>query len=133
MESLLEMRPSVLAFSTSFCTMAEGTQLVAEFVVFPLAMVFLAARCFTRIYKSAPGGYAREEQEAEIDNGGGGGEKELVNSTNPHYPFIYLLGEGTWAKTWQKERKRQPTNGQENKKLPRYPRNSSRSLRVTYS
>jgi hypothetical protein len=55
MESLLEIRPSVLAFSTSFCMMAEGTQLVAEFVVFPLAMVFLAARCFTRIYKSAPG------------------------------------------------------------------------------
>jgi hypothetical protein len=55
MESLLEMRPSVLAFSTSFCTMAEGTQLVAEVVVFPLAMVFLDARCFTRIYQSTPG------------------------------------------------------------------------------
>jgi hypothetical protein len=120
MESLLEMRPSVLAFSTSFCTMAEGTQLVAEFVVFPLATVFLAARCFTRIYKSAPRGYAREKQEAEIDNGGGR-EKELVNSTNPHYPFIYLLGEGTWAETWRKERKRQPTNGQRDIKLPRYP------------
>jgi hypothetical protein len=132
MESLLEMRPSVLAFSTSFCTMAEGTQLVAEFVVFPLAMMLLAARCFMRIYKSAPRGYAREEQEAEIDNGGGG-EKELVNSTNLHYPFIYLLGEGTWAETWQKERKRQPTNGQENTKLPRYPRNGLRSIRVTYS
>jgi hypothetical protein len=48
-ESLLEMRLSVLAFSTSFCVMAERTQLVAE-VVFPLAMVFLDARCFTRIY-----------------------------------------------------------------------------------
>jgi hypothetical protein len=82
MESLLEMRSSVLAFSTSFYMMAEDTQLVAEFVVFSLAMVFLAARCFTCIYKSALGGYAREEQEAEIDNGGGGGEKELVNSTN---------------------------------------------------
>jgi hypothetical protein len=82
MESLLEMRPSVLAFSTSFCAMAEDTQLVAE-VVFPLAMVFLVARCFTRINQSALGGYAREEKEAEIDNGGGGGEKELVNSTNP--------------------------------------------------
>jgi hypothetical protein len=133
MESLLEMRPSVLALSTSFCTIAEGTQLVAEFVVFPLVMVFLAARCFTRIYRSAPGGYAQEEQEAEIDNGSGGGEKELVNSTNPHYPFIYLLGEGTWAETWRKERKRQPTNRQENTKLPRYPRNGSRSIRVTYS
>jgi hypothetical protein len=31
----------------------RGTQLVAEFVVFPLAMVFLTPRCFTRIYKSA--------------------------------------------------------------------------------
>jgi hypothetical protein len=121
MESLLEIRPSVLAFSTSFCTMVEGTQLVAEFVVFPLAMVFLAARCFTRIYKSTPGSYAREEQETEIDNGGGGGEKELVNSKDPHYRFIYLLGERTWAETWRKKRKRQPTNGQENTKLPRYP------------
>jgi hypothetical protein len=133
MESLLEMRPSILAFSTSFCTMAEGTQLVTEFVVFPLAMVFLAARCFTRIYKSALGGYAREEQETEIDNGGGDGEKELVNSKDPHYPFIYLLGEGTWPETWRKERKRQPTNGQENTKLLRYPRNGSCSIRVTYS
>jgi hypothetical protein len=82
MESLLEMRPSVLAFSTSFFAMAEDTQLVTE-VVFPLAMVFLVARCFTRIYQSALGGYAREKKETEIDNGDGGGEKELVNSTNP--------------------------------------------------
>jgi hypothetical protein len=67
------------------------------------------------------GGYAREEKEAEIDNGGGGGEKELVNSTNPHYPFIYLLGEGTWAETWQKKRKRQPTNGQRNSKITALP------------
>jgi hypothetical protein len=41
--------------------------------------------------KLAPGGYAREEQEAEISNGGGGGEKELVNSKDPHYPFIYFF------------------------------------------
>jgi hypothetical protein len=93
MESLLEMRLSVLAFSTSFCT-------IVEVVVFPSAMVFLDARCFMRIYQSVPGGYAQEEKEAEIDNGGGGREKELVYSTNPHYPFIYLLGEGTWAETW---------------------------------
>jgi hypothetical protein len=111
MESLLEMRSSVLAFSTSFCTMAEGTQLVVEVVAFPLAMLFFAVRRFTRIYESVPGGYAREEQDAEIDNGGSGREKELVNSTNTHSPLIYLLGEGTWAETWQKERKRQPTNG----------------------
>jgi hypothetical protein len=71
MESLLEMRPSVLAFSTSFCRIAEGIQLVAEFVAFPLVILLLDARCFTRIYKSAPGGYAREEQEAKIGNGGG--------------------------------------------------------------
>jgi hypothetical protein len=72
MESLPEMRPSVLAFSTSFFMMAEVTQLVAEFA-FPLVMVFLVARCFTRIYQSALGGYTREEKEAEIDNGGDGG------------------------------------------------------------
>jgi hypothetical protein len=81
------MRPSVLAFSTSFFVMAEVTQLVTE-VAFPLAMVFLVARCFTRIYQSALGGYARKEKEAEIDNGGGG-EKELVNSKNsPLSPYI---------------------------------------------
>jgi hypothetical protein len=79
------MRPSVLAFSTSFFMMAEVTQLVAEFA-FPLVMVCLVARCFTRIYQSAPGGYARKEKEAKIDNGGGGREKELVNSKFPHYP-----------------------------------------------
>jgi hypothetical protein len=89
----------------------EGTQLVAEFAL-PLVILFFAAKCFTRIYKSALGGYAGEEQGAEIDNGGGGRDKKLVNSTNPHSPLIYLLGEGTWADTWHKERKRQPTNGQ---------------------
>jgi hypothetical protein len=26
--------------------------------------------------------------------------------------FIYLLGEGLWAETWRKDRKRQSTNGQ---------------------
>jgi hypothetical protein len=88
MESLLEMRPSVLAFSTSFCAMAEGTQLVTEFVNFPLAILFFAARCFTRIYESMPGGYAREEQDAEIGNGGGG-EKELVKHyKSPLSPYI---------------------------------------------
>jgi hypothetical protein len=49
------MRPSVLAFPTSFCVMAERTQLVAEEF---LAMVFLVARCFTHIYHAALGGYA---------------------------------------------------------------------------
>jgi hypothetical protein len=49
MGSLLEMRLSVLAFSTSFCAVVERTQLVAEVIV-PLAMVLLDARCFTRIY-----------------------------------------------------------------------------------
>jgi hypothetical protein len=133
MESLLEMRPSVLALSSSFCVAAEGTQLVAELVAFPLAMLFFTARCFTRIYESTLRGYVCEEQVARIGNGGGGGEKELVNSTNPHSSLIYLLGEGTWAETWRKERKRQPTNGQRNTKLPRYPRNGTRLIRVTYS
>jgi hypothetical protein len=87
MESLTDMRPSVLAFSTSFFVMAEVTQLVAEFA-FSLVMVFLVARCFTRIYQSALGGYARSEKGAEIDNGGGG-EEELVNSKNPPLsPYI---------------------------------------------
>jgi hypothetical protein len=46
MESWAAMKPSTLAFSTSFFVMAERTQLVAEEV---LAMAFLVARCFTRI------------------------------------------------------------------------------------
>jgi hypothetical protein len=46
MESWAAMRPSALAFSTSFFVIADHTQLVAEEV---LAMVFLVARCFTRI------------------------------------------------------------------------------------
>jgi hypothetical protein len=57
------MKPSVRAFSTSFFVMAEVTQLVAVFD-FPLAKAFLVARCFTRIYQSAPGGYAQREKEA---------------------------------------------------------------------
>jgi hypothetical protein len=94
----------------------EGTHLVAEFA-FPLVILFFATKCFTRIHESALGGYAGEEQAAEIDNGGGGGDKELVNSTNPHSSLIYLLGEGTWADAWRTKRKRQPTNGQEKYKI----------------
>jgi hypothetical protein len=87
MESSTEMRPSVRAFSTSFFVMAEATQLVLE-VAFSLAMLFLVAWCFTRIYQSALGGCVRKEKGAEIDNGGGG-EKELVNSKNPPLsPYI---------------------------------------------
>jgi hypothetical protein len=85
MESLSEIRPSVLAFSTSFFMMTEVTQLVAEFA-FALVMVFLVARCFTRIYQSAFRGCAREETDAEIGNGGGDGEEELVNSKKPPLP-----------------------------------------------
>jgi hypothetical protein len=83
----------------------EGTQLVEEFAL-PLVILVFAARCFTCIYESTLLGYAIEEQGVEIDNGGGGRDKELVNSTNPHSPLIYLLSEGTWAHTWRKERKR---------------------------
>jgi hypothetical protein len=82
MESLLETRPSALALSNSFCVRVEGTQLVAEFAL-PLVILFFAAKCFTCIYEYALGGYTGEEQGAEIENGGGGGDKELVNSTNP--------------------------------------------------
>jgi hypothetical protein len=66
MEYWAEMRPSVLAFSTSFGMMAEHTQLVAEEF---LAMVFLVARCFTRIYHAMLGGYAewREEKRSAIE------------------------------------------------------------------
>jgi hypothetical protein len=45
MESCEAIRPSAVAFSTSFLVMVERTQLVAE----DLAMMLLVARCFTRI------------------------------------------------------------------------------------
>jgi hypothetical protein len=83
--------------------------------------LFFIAKCFTCIYESALGGYAGEEQRAEIDNGSGGGNKELVSSTNPHFPLIYLLSEGTWVETWSKERKRQPTNRQGKYKITALP------------
>jgi hypothetical protein len=50
MESLLETKPSALALFRSFCLKAEGTQLVAEFVTLPLAILFFFAKCFTRIH-----------------------------------------------------------------------------------
>jgi hypothetical protein len=44
-------------------------------------------------------------------------------------PFIYLLGEGSWAKTWRKDRKRQPTNGQKSCS----PLNGQKIVKVTVS
>jgi hypothetical protein len=79
------MRPSVRAFSTSFFVMAEVTQLVTAFD-FPLAMAFLVARCFTRIYQIHAWGLCTKGKGDKIDNGGGGREKELVNSKFPHDP-----------------------------------------------
>jgi hypothetical protein len=54
-------------------------------------MMFFTARCFMRIYRSTLRGYARKEQGTRIGNGGGSGDKELVNSINPQSPLIYLL------------------------------------------
>jgi hypothetical protein len=87
MESSAAMKPSALAFSTSFLVMVERTQLVAEV----LAMMLLVARCFTRIQHKALGGFAREEKTKEISNGGGGGN-ELVNSMIPHYAIYISSG-----------------------------------------
>jgi hypothetical protein len=63
--------------------------------------------------QSTPGSSMQKNRDAKISNGDGSREEELVNSKNPTLPFIYLLGEGTWAEKWRQERKRQPTNGQE--------------------
>jgi hypothetical protein len=79
------MRLSVRAFSTSFFVMAEVTQLVAAFD-FPLAMAFLLAKCFTRIYQICAWGLCTKGEGGKIGNGGGG-EKELVNSKIPHDPL----------------------------------------------
>jgi hypothetical protein len=85
------MRPSVRAFSTSFSEMAEVTQLVAAFN-FHLAMAFLLARCFTRIYQIYAWGLCTKEEGSKSDNGGGGREKELVNSKFPHDPLYISSG-----------------------------------------
>jgi hypothetical protein len=58
MESWAAMRPSALAFSTSFFVMAERTQFVAEV----LAMVLLVARCFTRIQYKVRSGTLHERR-----------------------------------------------------------------------
>jgi hypothetical protein len=53
-----------------------------------LAMVFLMAKCFTRIYHATLGGCVRTERREEIGNGGDRGN-ELANSKIPHYaPYI---------------------------------------------
>jgi hypothetical protein len=79
------MRPSARAFSTSFSEMAEVTQLVAAFA-FPLAMAFLLARCFTRIYQICAWGLCAKGEGSKSSNDSGGGEKELVNSKISHDP-----------------------------------------------
>jgi hypothetical protein len=58
MESSAAMRPSAVAFSTSFFVMVERTQLVAEV----LAMVLLVARCFTCIQYEERLGAMRERR-----------------------------------------------------------------------
>jgi hypothetical protein len=58
MESWVAMRPSAVAFSTSFLVMVERTQLVAEV----LAMVVLVARCFTRMQYEVRLGATRERR-----------------------------------------------------------------------
>jgi hypothetical protein len=68
--------------------MAEVTQLVTT-LDFSLAMAFLLARCFTRIYQICAWGLCTKGEGGKIDNGSGGGENELVNSKIPHYaPYI---------------------------------------------
>jgi hypothetical protein len=58
MESWAVMRPSAVAFSTSFLVMVDRTLLVAEV----LAMVLLVARCFTRIQHKARLGAPQERK-----------------------------------------------------------------------
>jgi hypothetical protein len=57
----------------------------------------------------------------DCSNDGGGRSEELVNRKNPTRPLIKLHDEGTWAETWRKEQKWQPTNGQENCKITALP------------
>jgi hypothetical protein len=82
---------------------------------------FLDAQCFTRIYNLGLGALCVKNTDVQIGNGGGGEEEELVNSKTLHSPHIYLLDEGTWGETWQAERKRQSTNGQEKIKITALP------------
>jgi hypothetical protein len=58
MESWAVMRPSAVAFSTSFLVMVERTQLVEEVLV----MMLFVARCFTRIQYEVRLGAVRERR-----------------------------------------------------------------------
>jgi hypothetical protein len=58
MESWAVMRPSAVAFSTSFLVMVVRTQLVAGV----LTMAFLVARCFTRIQHRVRSGAPQERK-----------------------------------------------------------------------
>jgi hypothetical protein len=88
----------------------------------PLGHLVLRRQMLHTHLRFALGGLCRRTTgHKDWNNGGGGGDKELVNSTNPHSPLIYLLGEGTRAKMWCKERKRQPTNGRGKYKITALP------------
>jgi hypothetical protein len=67
----------------------EGTQLVTVFAVFPLVILFFCARCFTRIYNLRMGAMQESRGAQRLNNGGGGGSDELVNSDFPPLsPYI---------------------------------------------
>jgi hypothetical protein len=133
MESLLEMRPSALAFSSSFCVKAEGTQLVAAFVVFPLAILFFAAKCFTRIYDLRSGAMQENSRMQRLQqwwrrrrHGAG---KKYKSSLSPNIPSQV---EERGLRRGANRGNGSPLTGGENTKLPRCPRNGSRSVKVTY-
>jgi hypothetical protein len=96
-------------------------------------MLFFAARCLMRIYESAPGGYAREEQNAEIGNGGSGGEKELVNSTNPHSPLYTFSVKERGLRHGERSESSSPLTGREIQNYRATHEMVRAQIKVTYS
>jgi hypothetical protein len=76
-------------------------------VIFFIAIWFLWARLFTRIYSSCDKGAAKKLGSAKVMQQWWRQKyNELVNSNSPTIPLRKLPNEGTWAATWHKKRKR---------------------------
>jgi hypothetical protein len=71
--------------------------------------------------QSTPGGSMRKDKYAEIGNGGGGGEEELVNSENPTLPLYTFSAKERGLRHGKRSGSGSPLTGRKNSKLPRYP------------
>jgi hypothetical protein len=79
-----------------------------------------------------PGGYAREKQNAEIGNGGGG-EKEPVNSTIPNSPLYTFSVKERGLRRGERSGSGSPLTGRETKNYRATHEMVRAQIEVTYS